>query len=242
MARLRREVRALRAYAVVSGVVLGVLSLAAFQARRAPHFDEIDVGRINVVEKDGTPRLILSNKAQYPGLIIRGKEYPHPRGQAGILFFNDEGTENGGVGTSVAHDANGYHADGGLMFDQYMQDQTVGLVYTDDNGRRAAGLRVWDRPDIPIDSVIRRVQAIRAMPDGPEKTRAMEALRDAAGKTRVVVGKMRDSSAAVVLADAQGRPRLRLVVAPGGASRIEFLDEHGKVTRALSGTGDSSSH
>ena len=54
--------------------------------------------RINIVEPDGTTRMILSNKADAPGLIIRRKEYPHPdRKSAGVIFFDDEGTENGGL-------------------------------------------------------------------------------------------------------------------------------------------------
>ena len=39
--------------------------------------------------------MVLSDKAQFPGLIVKGKEYPHPdRKTAGMLFFNAEGTEN----------------------------------------------------------------------------------------------------------------------------------------------------
>ncbi len=36
-----------------------------------------------------------------------------------------------------------------------------------------------------------------------------------------------------MLADAQGKPRLQLVVDESGAARIEFLDENGKVTFSL---------
>ena len=42
--------------------------------------------------------MVISNKADFPGIIIKGKETPHPdRKTAGMLFFNDEGTENGGL-------------------------------------------------------------------------------------------------------------------------------------------------
>jgi hypothetical protein len=231
--KTRRDVRFLKMYAVGSTLAFTVLAVSAFrQAPEPTKFEEISVERINVIEKDGTPRLILSNKARFPGLIIKRKEYPHPRNQAGMLFFSDEGTENGGLGTSVTTDAQGYRASGQIMFDQYNQDQSVGLSYQDANGRRSAALRVWDRGNIPIEEFYQMVQRVRAMPDGPEKTREMEKL-SVGTATRLVAGRLPDSTSAVVLSDAEGKPRLRLVVEAQGTARIEFLDATGKVVKTL---------
>lgn len=229
---IRRDVRALKKYALVTSTALVVLSLTAFrQGQQKPHFGEIDVERMNVVEKDGTPRLIFSNKARFPGLILHGKEYPHPRNSAGMLWFNEEGTENGGLAADGRRGPNGVEADAGLMFDQYDQDQTVGLTYTDRNGRRSAALHVWDRPDASIQPLVERITAIRAMRDGPEKTRAMAELRTTpGGATRLVAGRTADRAATVALFDPQGRPRLRLTVDSLGTARIEFLDENARVT------------
>ena len=231
--RTRRDVRFLKAYALASTIMFAVLALGAWRSSEPTKFEEIDVERLNVVEKDGTPRLILSNKARFPGLIIKGKEHPHQRNQAGMLFFSDEGTENGGLGTSVSRDANGYRAGGQIMFDQYNQDQTVGLSYQDVNGRRTAALMVWDRSDMPIDQFYPLVQRIRAMPEGPEKTSQLDSLRRIAGAMRLLAGKTPDSASTVVLSDAEGKPRLRLVVEAKGAARIEFLDASGKVVKTL---------
>src|SRR5579872_2106963 len=112
----RRAMRYLKAYAFFTSSALVVIALAAFrndglQPGRRQHFGEIDVERINIVEKDGTPRLIFSNKARFPGIIYHGKEYPHPsRHTAGMLWFNDEGTENGGLTTDAQHDSTGVSA------------------------------------------------------------------------------------------------------------------------------------
>ena len=61
-------------------------------------FDEITVGRINIVEPDGTKRMVISNRAQFPGDFHQGKEGARPdrRSFAGMIFVNEEGTENGG--------------------------------------------------------------------------------------------------------------------------------------------------
>lgn len=225
----RRAMRLLKAYALVTTLALGVTALSAARQPAKPHFGEIDVERINVVEKDGTPRLIFSNKARFPGLIVHGKEYPHPSRQgAGMLWFNEEGTENGGLTAGAERDSTGVSAGGILTFDQYDQDQVVALRYDEDHGRRSAGLQVWDRPDYPIGRILDALQ----LPDGPEKTRRLEAFGKG-NATRLYAGRTPDRSAVVQLADPQGRPRLRLLVDSTGAARVEFLDAKGAVTSAL---------
>jgi hypothetical protein len=111
-------------YAGVVTSALGFLLLSGFGPQKpGPKFDEIEVHRINVVEPDGTLRMVISNKAAFPGAIIRGKEYPHAeRKTAGMLFFNDEGTENGGLIFGGSKDKGGHvESYGHLSFDQYEQ-------------------------------------------------------------------------------------------------------------------------
>lgn len=232
---LSRSVRVLQGYAAVltaAVVVLGVLQWRERQGTR--RFAEVDAQRINIVEPDGTIRLVLSDKARFPGLILKRKEYPHPRGTAGLLFFNDEGTEDGGLAYTGSRTDSGAVADGEIMFDQYDQDQTVGLEYSDNRGQRVAGLHVWDRPDsIGIAELLARVQRIRAMPEGPERTAALQALRAAEGSTRLFAGKTPDHSSVVALSDPQGRQRLRMIVDQAGSARIEFVDSTGRVTSTV---------
>ena len=59
--------------------------------KRTNTADEITVQRINIVEPDGTPRLIISNHAKLPGVMVHSKEKPLDRSQAGLIFLNDEG-------------------------------------------------------------------------------------------------------------------------------------------------------
>ena len=60
--KLEREVRFLRRYAVVATLVCGLLLLTAFTIQnRKQKFEEIDVERLNVVEKDGALRLVWSS-------------------------------------------------------------------------------------------------------------------------------------------------------------------------------------
>jgi hypothetical protein len=208
----------------------------AGQAPAPQSFTEIDVQRINVREPDGTLRMVISNTARTPGIFIRGVERPHPSGRrtAGMIFMNDEGTENGGLTFSGRRLPDGTAVGGGhLSFDQHEQDQVIQLTQNEQGGRRWAAMVVNDRPDAPLDFDLAR--RITAMPEGPE--RAAEIQRVMAegtfGRQRVWIGKTRDRESAMLLSDEMGRPRIRMRVAPDGASAIDFLGEDGSVVRSL---------
>ncbi len=234
MLRLRTELRLLRAYTALSAAGFVVLAFAAFHRDRSETFDVVTAHRINIVEPNGTMRLLISDRALFPqDLEVNGKTFHHPRPVAGMLFFNDEGQENGGLTWAGHRQGNGYSASGTLTFDRYQQDQVVGVRYVDANDRRTAGFSVWDRPARPISELIEGLMRARALPAGPRQDSAMHALEAGAGAGRLFAGRDDSGAALVRLQDGAGRARLRLVVDSAGAARIEFLDSLGKVTRTL---------
>jgi hypothetical protein len=230
---LEKDVRFLKLYALVATLAGVVLALTAFTIQGSKQkFGEIDVERINVVEKDGQLRMVISNKErQHPGVIdglVLQRERP-----PGLLFFNQKGDECGGL----IFDGN--QKDGQFLvvsFDKYRQDQTVQLRHLEgSDGRYFAGMTVWDRLNTSGAEDVKKFREVEKMPQGPEKQAASKALRESGsfGFERVSVGKFRDQSAALVLSDPRGRPRMKLSVDEAGNSRIEFLDETGKVTHSL---------
>jgi hypothetical protein len=240
-AATRRELRQVRAVLLTGGIVAAILALGAFGQAQRTRFAEIDVERINVVEKDGKLRLTISNSARLPDPIIGGKSYPlrggTGAGSAGIIFFNDDGNENGGLAYGGRQTATGHRANGHMTFDQFDQDEALAFSYSDVDGRSRAGLTISDRSNLPIKIFADSAMAFQALPDGPEKTRRLQALRDSpvgeAGKSslRVFVGKMPDRSAVLQLGDPGGRARLRLTVDSLGNPAMEFLDDAGRVVR-----------
>ena len=232
---LRSELRFLRVYALTSSLVLVVLCTAAFRQATVTKFDEITVGRINVVDADGALRLVLSNKDRmHPGMMD-GKLIDRPRPVAGLLFFNEEGDEVGGL-TYTGREVNGRgRANGGIMFDQFKQDQTIGISYSESEGRRTAGLQVWDPPDTRLSELIEKLNAANRITDAAEKAKALAAIRASAppAPRRLFAGKLPDKSATVVLSDGAGKPRLTMTVDAEGNPRIEFLDAEGKVVSRL---------
>lgn len=224
---------------------VAVLALGWNKAVSKPEvatFDTINAKRINIVEPDGKYRLVIANTEHFPGNFMEGTEYKRPGGHrdGGLLFFNDAGDEVGGLSFGSHTGAAGYSASSGLLFDQYKQDQTVGIIYRDHNGHRVAGLQVWDRPDYSIQPLMEmNDRAARAKTDEERKAIRQQMLAYAkahggVGNKRMFVGK-RGEEAIVRLADRQGRPRLVLKVDANGLPSIAFLDEQGRVVRTISG-------
>ena len=216
---------------------------AAAPEQKVASFDELDVQRINIAEPDGKPRVVISSRKRMPGLYWGGKEYKHhSRDDGGFLFFNDEGDEVGGMTFSnrTVKNKDGSTQSGAgssLLFDQYKQDQTVGLQYREENGKRSAGLRVWQRPDQSLFPIIELSdKAARAGSDAERDAIRKQMMEIAKGwgpvGERVFAGKEADD-AIVRLADQNTRPRLVLRVDGAGEPSVEFLDEAGKVARRI---------
>jgi hypothetical protein len=234
---LRRDLRLLQAYVLVSSLAIVFLAVAALaeQPPAPQKIDELTVQRLNVVDANGTLRLVLSNKDRmHPG-VMDGITINRPRPVAGLIFFNDEGDEVGGLAYSGEARNGQRRANAQLAFDQLKQDQTIAISYSESNGQRTAGLQVWDRADTPLSELIKKLNDANAMPDQAAREKAVQAARASAppGPRRVFVGKAGDRAATVSLADATGKPRLTMKVEADGTASIEFLDSDGKPVRRL---------
>jgi hypothetical protein len=190
-------------YCVVTSTALLAVVLMGAHKHAATEFDEIRVHRIDVVEPDGTLRMVLSNKDRLPPVIIKGVEHPEagePRPQAGMIFYNDEGSENGGLIFGGRKNEKGEVVDSGgsLSFDRYGAGQTVQLAGVDDPHTHFAGLGVND-----------------------------------AGGQRVWVGRDGEGVASISLAGADGKKRVSIEVTADGRSSLTFFDAKGKKIQEL---------
>jgi hypothetical protein len=86
-------------YSAVLTIALCAVVLGGATMVRNQTFGIITARRINIVEPDGTVRLTVSDRANFPGAWNRKNEYSHPdrREAAGMLFMSEEGSEQGGV-------------------------------------------------------------------------------------------------------------------------------------------------
>ena len=193
-------------YSGVLTLLFAVTVLTGFSSQsKNATFDEVNVHRINVMEPDGTLRMVISDHAKLPGIIIHGKEQPLNRPQAGMIFYNDEGSENGGLIFGGRKDSKGEVTDSGgsLSFDKYEANQIVQLIGVDDKEDRFSGLSVTD------------------------------SVTGTDNRQRIWVGRNQDGSAVVNLMDVNGKKRIQLEVLSDGSPSLSFLDATGKVISRL---------
>lgn len=200
---MSRSERFLTIYSAILTAAFAATFVSGFAAQnKKPKFEEIEVQRIDVVEPDGTLRMVISNKARLAGVIIRGKEeHQEDRPYAGMLFYNNEGSENGGLVFGGHKNAKGQivESGGSLSFDKYDAGQIVQLAGVDDHEDRFAGLAVSDSS--PGNNARRRIW----------------------------VGRDESGIAELALMDGAGKKRILLQAPEKGTPRIAFLDQNGKV-------------
>ena len=163
------------------------------------------------LSETGKKRLVLSNSSLFPPVISPAGTARERSisGQGGILFYDNDGAEAGGLSVRSLLKPNGEpYTSAGLMFDERGEDQTLALEYEQNGKTKVAGLRIWD---------------YTANRPGEAKSAA----------TRVFVGRHGNNDARVLLSDGRGRPRLRLIVAASGEAGIEFLSDQGEVVRRI---------
>lgn len=244
--QLESRVRMLTGYAIVSTLLIIGLLLTATTTERRAQFDVIDVERINVRKPDGKLSMVISNEARMPGVIHGGEEWSSRDSISGMIFYNGDGDETGGLTYGSSRTDSTFYTFGHLSFDGYEQDQTLVLNYAEDweNGertRRLGGLRFVDR-DVPGGSE-RRLEAVQKLRTGtPEE---LEAAREWLKENnrygedwanRVVIGAI-DGRAYLGLNDPQGRERIRATVDSTGVARVELLDADGDPAKAVT-SGD----
>jgi hypothetical protein len=242
--KIQKQIRYLTIYAIVSSILLiTAFSLIFYMDRKTENLsvEELTAKRINIVEPNGLPRLVLSNVEKSPANLNHGKPFGIPGGnRGGLIFYDDEATECGGLVFSGRKDSSGkYFASGHFSFDQYNQNQVLYLQYLDDNGDRKTGLYVDDWHNCPPYPEFRRTyKETEKLPNSPERDAKLKHLlepadSDPAFAHRVFIGKDADKSALINLADKKGKTRIQLIVDSTGEAKINFLDPTGKVVYSL---------
>lgn len=227
---------------VASWFALAFIFVSGFSSPERTRFTELETERLDIVGENGQPVLVLSNQRLMPGPRIDGKAYPpeiaEPRSVvSGMIFYNEEGDEVGGLIYNGFPKDTGHTAVGHLSFDQWKQNQVVALQYLDTPRTLRAGLRVWDRSTaVSVAEQLDRALAYRdASPEERDSLRRATAAARARGESgteRLFVGSQ-DRSAKIELRDRQGRVRARLVVDSLNAARLEFLDADGMVVHQV---------
>jgi len=221
--------RFLAIYSGVLTLVLVTTVLCGFAAMQNPTFGIITARRVNIVEPDGTVRLTISNRADFPGGWIHKKESPRPdrRDAAGMLFMSEEGTEQGGLIWGAGQLPDGtIENHGHLSLDQYEDNQVFALDAGQEGKDKFSQITISDQGDYPVEEKRQAEDRIGKLP--AEKQDAAWEQFFATHRhdvKRLVLGRSPDGSAGLTLRDANGKARIVLSVQSNGKSVLQFLDE-----------------
>ena len=230
--KIYRELRALKVYSfILTAALIALLVMSFKKEERKQTFTEIDVERINIIEKDGTLKMVISNqKRQHPGMMD-GKMLPERVREAGMIFFNTEGDECGGL----VYDGTKNEAGMALSVDQYKSDQVMQLNYSEDvhSGKRLKtyGLKLWDRSEaFPLTRQITFFDSLKKLSDTLVYKTEIQKLADKGllGRQRLFIGKSKEQDVGLFINDEKGKPRIKIYVNNQGSPVIEFLDPNGK--------------
>jgi hypothetical protein len=227
--------------AVYCGLLTVALAVAVFwgvAVVRNPTLGVISVRRINVVEPDGTVRLTISNRADFPGAWNRKKEYTRPdrTEAAGMLFMNDEGTEQGGLIWGALQLPDGsIENHSHLSFDQYEENQVFALDAGQKGKDKFSRITIEDQGDFPVEEKRKANDEIQKLP--PDKQNAAWSKFFSTHRhdvKRMVMGRSPDGSAGLEIRDKEGKVRVVLAVGADDKPRFQFLDNAGRVVKEFS--------
>ena len=227
----------LKAYSVTLTFILLFILITGYRPyNEIEQFKEINVERINIIEPDGKLKMVISNRdRQHPGMIngeLHGKRERPP----GILFFNEEQDEIGGIGFHGNGEIGGNQTF--MSFDQYKNDQVMHMMhYTDEQGDNKYGLLLWDRAkEFQTNERLEIMDSLERA--GLNYRRKLEVLKEMNGgepvlASRLFLGRNYDRTAGLFLRDRQGIERLRFYIDAENNPKIELLDENGNLVKNI---------
>lgn len=204
--------------------------------RKIENFDEINVKRINIIEKDGTIRMVISNKELQHSGRMNGKDWAKRERQAGMIFFNDNGDECGGLIYENKKRTDGSIKNGmSITMDQYKDDQVIQILnnesikgdkMTSERGFSVNGFKSLDGIDVR-NKAYEEAEKITDEKLRNEKLR--EISKNMGSNKLLFLGKTTGNSQGLFIADQNGQPKLMVYVDEKGQPKIQTFNEKGEV-------------
>lgn len=227
--KTQKEITFLKVYSGLLTIALLIIAFYVISLTRENKFKEISVERINIIERNGDLKLVISNSNRQHQGVINGKPLPQRERQAGLIFFNSVGDECGGL----VYDGNDKEAGLVLSVDKYRDDQVMQLRYVEDTEKdaRTYGLQFWDYPiEDSYDKRNKTFEDLQKIEDIKEKRAAYSKMKKDGllPEDRMFVGKKMNKDVGIFINDNKGRPRINIYIDQDNNPKIELLNEEGK--------------
>ena len=241
---MKKELVFLRTFAIAISLFVTFVALQGFKKSGNEKFAEIDVERINIVEKDGTVKMVITNVDRFPNGEdkINNRELNVDRKKrSGMLFFNEEGIECGGFIYDGKKLKNGHSSGLSFTFDQYNGDQVLQLLTTDyqqGNKRMVGrGISFNDQPVNQDQSRIREImKELNELKDPKVRDQKYREYKEkglVGGVPRMILGNTNEKKNGLFLYDDNGRIRASFSIDKDNQAILNFLDEKGNIVSSF---------
>jgi hypothetical protein len=234
--KLERKINFLTAYAVLSAIIISFFALSSFsQKDKNEKLDELTVKKITVIGEDNLPRMVLSNETrQHPGRM-NGKEWEKRERPSGIIFFNNQGDECGGLVFQTKEKDGKIISGMSFTMDNYKDDQVLQILndeyYADGKAYIKRGISINQFPvGSNIDERNNKLKELRAIADKKERKEKINKLMEKEGSVnRLFIGKTKGNSSGLFLAGPDGSPKMMIYVDDKGVPKIQTFTENGEI-------------
>ena len=236
---LLRQLRILQVAVVVLLAAVLALGYNALHPSVTKRSTVIDAERINIRESDGTIKAVLANSAAFSGEGQRAQDGGVPF--SGLMFYNQEGVEEGGLVYDGKSTPTGQNAEVSLTFDQYRQDQNIYLHHEEHKDANETsiddGLTINSRPDhTAIKAEYRAYETINKLPKADQDAAKLKALQDGVISTRrLFFGDQRGNkngtpfdNAGLFIKNRWGKDAMKIYVDYSNVPHLEVYDQLGK--------------
>lgn len=241
--RLEKKLNYLMSYVILSTCVLGFILLSSFmREENNEKFDEITVKRINILGEDGSLRMVLSNETRQHSGRVNGKDLENRERPAGILFFNDEGDECGGIIYYGKSDDKQTYSGMSFTMDQYKEDQVIQILnsesYEDGKEKISRGISISDLPTgsdlITRMEKISEIQSkLKSMTEEEQNKLLAEIGNSLGSSQRLFIGRTKNNSSGLYLSGPDGKQKIRIYVDENNDPKFEVINEEGKAKNIL---------
>ena len=233
--KLKSRINFLTGYAVISSLMFMIILFSSFDGKeRNVNYDEITTKRINLVGEDGSLRMVISNESRQHSGRMNGKDWEKRERPAGILFFNNEGDECGGL-IYKSKTENGVTKSGmSFTMDQYKEDQVIQLLndesFKGDKSNLQRGLSINEFPSSStLEARTNKLKELEKIENEAErKKKIRDFYTNEGSKQRLFVGRTSGNSSGLFLAGTDGKLKMMIYVDDKGNPKIETFDSTGK--------------
>ncbi len=237
---IEKKVNILIAYAFATTLCIGLFALSSFGEKdKNESFDEITVKKMTVIGKNNLPRMVLSNETrQNPGRM-NGKEWSKRERPSGIIFFNDNGDECGGIIYKVSEKDGKTVSGMSFTMDNYKDDQVIQILndeyYADGKAYIERGISINQFPlGSDIDVRNGKIEALEKIADEKERnTKIRELIQAEGSKKRLFLGRTKGNGSGLFLSGPDGKPKMMIYVDDKGAPKIQTFNDKGEVKDLL---------